>query len=289
MNEPMKQYEVLQRASLFLEQHNRETNIAALLLQYYLQVSRSAFFMKMRDPVPDAVVQQFQNAVKAHAETGVPIQHLIGHEVFYGRTFHVNEHVLIPRPETEELVHHVMKRIKHDDQPLTIADIGTGSGIIACTLALELKNCTVYATDISEKALTVAENNANQLGANVTFLQGDFLQPLIDKQIKADIIISNPPYIARSDESSLSDTVKLYDPELALFAEENGLAAYREIITKLPHVISDHAYVAFEIGYQQGASVTAFLENQFPESTVNVIQDINGKDRIVAAEIAYNS
>ncbi len=285
----MKQYEVLQRASLFLEQHNRETNVAALLLQHYLHVSRSEFFMKMRDPVPDAVVQQFQDAVKAHAETGVPIQHIIGHEIFYGRTFHVNEHVLIPRPETEELVHHVIKQVKHDNQPLTIVDIGTGSGIIACTLALELKNCTVYATDISEKALTVAKNNANQLGANVTFLQGDFLQPLIDKQIKADIVISNPPYIPRSEESTLSDTVKLYDPELALFAEENGLAAYREIITKLPHTITDHAYAAFEIGYQQGASVTAFLENQFPESTVNVIQDINGKDRIVAAEISINS
>ncbi len=287
MEKPMKQYEVLRRASLFLAEHNREENVASILLQHYLGMSRAAFFAGMRDPVPETIAQQFATAVKAHAETGIPVQHLTGYEIFYGRRFHVNEHVLIPRPETEELVQHVIQFVQqcNTDKSLTIADIGTGSGIIACTLALELKNATIYATDISEDALTVAEKNANELHANVTFLQGDFLQPLLQQNIKADIIVSNPPYIARSETSMMSDTVIQFDPELALFAEENGLAAYRKIIGMLPKVIKRNAMVAFEIGYQQGEVVKRLLKAQLPQSTVQVHQDINQKNRIVLAKI----
>lgn len=283
MEKGMKQYEVLRWASLFLADHNREENVAQILLQHYLGVPRSAFFASMREPVPDVVVQQFEAGVKAHAETGVPVQHLTGYEMFYGRKFHVNEHVLIPRPETEELVQHVIKEVS--GRPVTIVDIGTGSGIIACTLALELGDSTVYATDISEDALAVAQQNASELRANVDFLQGDFLQPLIHKHIRADIIVSNPPYIARSDESMMADTVKLFDPELALFAEENGLAAYRKIIDQLSSVVVDNTRVAFEIGYQQGEVVKRLLKELYPQSTVQILQDINRKDRIVTAKI----
>ncbi|WP_188456886.1 peptide chain release factor N(5)-glutamine methyltransferase [Virgibacillus oceani] len=285
MDKPMKQYEVLQWASLFLEKHNRETRVAELLLQHYLNVTRSHFFMTMREPVPNEIVQEFQKAIKEHAETGIPIQHLTGCEMFYGRTFAVNKHVLIPRPETEELVQHVIKLAKLAGKPITIADIGTGSGIIAATLALELENATVYATDISKDALNVAKNNAKQLHSKITFLQGDLLQPLIHNKIKADIIVSNPPYIAREDAAIMQDTVKAFDPELALFAEENGLAAYKQIIANLPQVLKEDAYAAFEIGYQQGEAVKTLLKEKFPESEVQIHQDINKKDRIITAKI----
>ncbi|MFD1036869.1 peptide chain release factor N(5)-glutamine methyltransferase [Virgibacillus byunsanensis] len=287
MDESMKQYEVLEWASLFLEKHNRETKVAEVLLQHYLDVSRSTFFTMMRERVSASVQQQFEEAIKTHAETGKPVQHITGYEYFYGRKFHVNENVLIPRPETEELVQFVIESTlqNNPDQPVTIVDIGTGSGVIAITLALELKNATVYATDISEKALDTAKNNAASLGASVHFLQGDFLKPVIKHRITADWIVSNPPYIARADEPSLADTVKTFDPELALFAEENGLAAYQQIIADLPDVVKPYSHAAFEIGFEQGESVSTLLKKIYPNSRVTISQDINKKDRIVSAEL----
>ncbi|MFD2044411.1 peptide chain release factor N(5)-glutamine methyltransferase [Ornithinibacillus salinisoli] len=279
-----KQFEVLQWASLFLEKNKREPRVAELLLQHHLNISRNEFYMRMRDEVPAEIVQSFQTDIERHAQTGVPIQHIIGYETFYGREFLVNEHVLIPRPETEELVQQVIQQSKNmPNKSQTIVDIGTGSGAIAITLAQELPETTVFATDISEQALAVAQHNATQLQANITFLQGDFLQPFISNQKKADIIVSNPPYIAKAEEVTLTDTVKKFDPELALFADDNGLAAYKKIITQLPQAIDSGATVAFEIGHEQGEAVSSLLNNQFPTSNINVIQDINGKDRMVVA------
>ncbi|MBP1969859.1 release factor glutamine methyltransferase [Virgibacillus natechei] len=284
----IKQYEVLKRASLFLENHNREAKVAEILLQHHLQVSRSKFHMLMQDPVPELVLEPFNAAIEKHAETGVPVQHLTGVESFYGREFQVNEQVLIPRPETEELVQHVINVTKQNKETHpTIVDIGTGSGIIAITLALELPNANVYATDISEEALKIASENAAHLDASVTFLQGDFLQPLINHAIRPDLIVSNPPYIAKSDEVHLSDTVKTFDPKLALFAEENGLAAYRKIIEQLPEVLNEEGFIAFEIGYQQRDTVNELMKHVFPKSQVETLKDINKKDRILTAKINY--
>ncbi|UJL45996.1 peptide chain release factor N(5)-glutamine methyltransferase [Virgibacillus sp. NKC19-16] len=277
----LKQYEVLNRASLFLEKHNRETKVAEILLQHHLHVSRSKFFTMMQELIPQAVIETFQADIHKHALTGVPVQHLTGQESFYGRPFSINENVLIPRPETEELVQHVINLAGQKDKQSVIVDIGTGSGIIAITLALEVPDATVYATDISKEALEIASQNANQLDAEVTFLHGDFLQPLIDQHIQADIIVSNPPYIAKRDAANLSDTVKNFDPGLALFADENGLAAYKKIIEQSQQVIKKHGYLAFEIGYQQSASVSALMKKAFPAAEVQTIQDINKKDRII--------
>lgn len=287
MEQQTLQYEVLKRASLFLSNHHRETNVAYILLQHYLQVSRTEFFIRMREPVPPAVLKQFTEAIHMHAETGIPVQHLTGYESFYGREFHVNKYVLIPRPETEELVQHIIHYAQQfpENESLTIVDAGTGSGVIACTLALELKDTTVYATDISKAALTVASQNARDLQADVTFLQGDFLQPLIQKDIKADIIVSNPPYIARSEKRLMSDTVTEYDPEIALFAEENGLAAYQTIISQLQHVCKARAVAAFEIGYKQGSAVQQLLKQRFPQSNVTLLPDINQKERVITVDV----
>ncbi len=286
MTHEQKQFEVLRWASLFLEKHHRESRVAEILLQYYLGVDRQQFYMLMRDPVPIEIVDKFKAAVEKHAKTGIPVQHLIGHEIFYGREFIVNEHVLIPRPETEELVQHIIQSTDTSGgDPLTIIDIGTGSGIIAITLALEIPNSIVYATDISKNALEVAEQNAKQLGADVHFLQGDFLQPAIEKDIQVDILVSNPPYIAKSEAPELSDTVKNFDPELALFADADGLAAYQTIIAQAPQATKRPAQLAFEIGYEQSEAVYALIQETFSESTINTIQDINGKNRIVSAKI----
>lgn len=283
MNQPNRQYEVLQWASLFLENHQREPRVAEMLLQHYLNVSRSTFYAMMREPVSESVVQSFETAIKLHAVSGIPVQHLMGYEMFYDRKFVVNEHVLIPRPETEELVQHVIGQV--GNKSTTIVDVGTGSGIIALTLALELPYATVYATDISKKALKVARENAQLLEANVTFLEGDFLQPLIEEGIQADIIVSNPPYISWEEKATLSDTVKDFDPELALFAADEGLAAYSQIIEQSRHIVNPHARMTFEIGDTQSNAVHSLIKKYYTKSIVQTIKDINKKDRIVSAQI----
>lgn len=287
MNNNTKQFEVLQWASLFLEKNNCEQGVAEILLQHHLAVSRSQFYMMMQDAIPEQTIQRFKADIQAHVNTGIPVQHITGYEYFYGRQFLVNEHTLIPRPETEELVQHTINLAAHfsKEAPLTIADIGTGSGVIGTTLALELPYAKVYATDISERALHVARKNTAKRNANVTYFQGDFLQPLVTNEIQVDIIVSNPPYIALTDEQELSRTVKDFDPHLSLFAEENGLAAYKKILQQSLHVIRPTGCLLFEIGYDQGEAVHALIKSAYPQSTVEIIQDINGRDRIVSVSL----
>lgn len=283
-----KQFEVLQWAFSFLKKHDREEKVAEILLLHHLGISRTAFFANMRKAIPDPVFRQFEEDVRKHASTGVPVQHLLGYEYFYGRKFHVNEDVLVPRFETEELVQHVIALAQRyfADGPIAIADAGTGSGVIAITLALELPNATVHATDVSEKALDVAVENARLHEASVEFLQGDFLQPIIDMAANPELIISNPPYIDRKEKESLADTVKQFDPELALFADDNGLQAYKKIIAQikaLPAISNRH--VCFEIGHMQAKAVASILERELAPRKIDTMKDINGKDRIISASL----
>src|SRR5690625_2331764 len=222
----MKQFEVLEWAFSFLKKYHREPRVAEILLQHLTKQRNPEFYMTMHERLDETIKNEFIKQVKRHAELGMPIQHIMGVAHFYGREFIVNEDVLIPRFETEELVQHTIEGIKQiqTKEPLVIADIGTGSGVIAITLALELENVIIYATDISERALQVANQNASRHDVDVTFLHGDFLQPLIKKEIKPNIIISNPPYIAENERYLLTDTVEKFDPHLALFAENDGLA-----------------------------------------------------------------
>jgi len=286
MTRRLKQYEVLSWASSFLKKHQCEERIGEYLLQHYLGLSRSAFYANMHEVIPPEIVQRLKKDLKAHVTTGIPLQHLTGMEYFFDRPFLVNKHVLIPRPETEELVNHVLHIIAQTyfDKPITIADIGTGSGVIGITLALHLPQATLYATDISTKALSVAKENANRLQAPVHFLHGDYLQPLIMKQQSVHIIVSNPPYVAPSEAQTLSKTVK-HDPDIALFATEKGTAAYRIIVEQSKYVLKPSGIIAFEIGYKQAKIVRSIIKKVYPTSDVYVLKDINGKDRIVIAYI----
>ena len=281
-----KIYEALQWASSFLKDHNRDANAGEWLLRWILQMSRAQLLAEKRMPLSKENWQRFEEAVKLHA-AGKPIQYIIGHEEFFGRTFLVNEHVLIPRPETEELLVAAIERIRvhfsNSNHTLKAADIGTGSGIIGITLKLELPNLEVTATDISHNALEVAKENAGRLGADITFLQGDLVDPLLQRGEKWDIILSNPPYIPIGEE--LSEVVKDFEPSLALFAGEDGLDFYRRFANDLPKVIQDRAVIGFEIGAGQGEQVKTLREEAFPTGKIEVLYDINGKDRMVFVTI----
>ncbi|MCM3035245.1 peptide chain release factor N(5)-glutamine methyltransferase [Bacillus pumilus] len=284
-------FEALKWASSLLTEAGRDQNAAELLLMHVLDFSRSELLARFHDQLPEEQDRLFSEFVTQHKK-GVPVQHLIGIEFFYGRPFEVNKYVLIPRPETEEVVLaalNLMSDIFPHDQPLKAVDVGTGSGAIAITLALEKETLSVTATDISHEALAVAKRNQQALGADVHFLQGDLLEPIKDQGIKVDLFISNPPYIAAEEMDSLSEVVTKHEPVNALTDGRDGLWFYKRLVRDLHHVLHEQAVVVFEIGHTQGQDVKALLLKSFPAADVRIVKDINGKDRAVCAHIKTES
>jgi release factor glutamine methyltransferase len=275
-----KVYEALQWASSFLKKSMRDENAGELLLRHITGMSRSQLFANVRDDLLDSQWDEFEQAVHEHVK-GTPVQYIIGSEEFYGRKFIVNEEVLIPRPETEELVYETLKRI--NKRELKVVDIGTGSGAIAITLKLEQPSLSVYASDIAGESLKIAQENATLLGSEVEFVQGDLLKPFRGQSF--DVVISNPPYIPVSDIETMSEVVTEHEPHRALFAGEDGLDFYRRFMVELPEMIAPKAMVGFEIGAGQGEAVADLFKKAFVNVKVEILNDINGKDRMVFAEI----
>ncbi|WP_240376364.1 peptide chain release factor N(5)-glutamine methyltransferase [Bacillus piscicola] len=277
-------YEALQWASSFLEKKGRERRAADVLMKEQLGLSWTDFHLARREPLSVEAWQKFQTGVLAHSE-GIPIQHLTGYEEFFGRRFTVNDQVLIPRPETEELVLGVLSWMKKHPEATAVADIGTGSGAIAITLALEMPGRDVTAVDINEAALAVARKNAEALQAKVTFKRGDLTAPLIETQKSWNVIASNPPYIPVADWQELDPLVRDHEPEIALVGrDEDGLFCYRKIAVSLPGLLTKPGLAAFEVGVGQGHEVARIMKQALPDAVVDVRYDINGKDRMVFCE-----
>ncbi|MGE7603855.1 peptide chain release factor N(5)-glutamine methyltransferase [Peribacillus sp. NPDC097675] len=286
MNKPVvKVYEALKWASSFLMDNNRDANAGELLLQHYLKQTRSQLLANLHDELSPEDLEQFKAGVTQHIK-GRPIQYIMGSEEFYGRTFLVNEEVLIPRPETEELIYHTVRKLPSifkGNQKLYLADIGTGSGAIAITMKLEEPGLEVTATDIADPSLEVARKNAELLGADVQFIQGDLLLPFIQGKRKVDILLSNPPYIPNDDEKMMSTVVTDHEPHRALFAGADGLDFYRRFMEQLPQVLQVPGLIGFEVGVGQGKAVAELLKETFVHAEVSIENDINGKDRMVFA------
>lgn len=280
-----KVFEALQWASSFLVEKGRDENVGEILLCHFLQVNRATLLASLRDELPSEVWEKFEKAVRLHGD-GEPIQYMMGFEEFYGRRFTVNKEVLIPRPETEELVFNSLERIKRlfGDEKLTLVDIGTGSGAIAITMKLERPSLDVTATDIAKPSLLVAEQNARELGATVRFERGDLLEPFFGKE-KFDVVLSNPPYIPVGDMADMSVVVTEHEPHRALFAGIDGLDLYRKLAQQLPLLLKKRALVGFEVGAGQSKAVSQLLQENLPAAQIEVVYDINGKDRMVFAEL----
>ncbi|PYZ96099.1 protein-(glutamine-N5) methyltransferase, release factor-specific [Alteribacter lacisalsi] len=283
-------FEALQRASSFLEKQNVEPGVAEVLLSHHTGWSRSRWLAELQTEMEAASFEAFWNDVE-RAGKGEPVQHITGVEQFYGREFRVSADVLIPRPETEELVEGVLREIDArypDDRPLRIVDVGTGSGIIAVSLAKELAGrrgaVRVDAVDISPAALETARLNAQLLKVDVTFHLGDLLEPVIADGEPVDVVVSNPPYIPDCERENLAVNVREYDPAAALFGGEDGLVLYRRLADQLPDVLREDGFAAFEIGFDQGETVPSLVQAAFgPEwrGRVEVQQDLNRNDRML--------
>ncbi len=270
----------LNQAQTMLVTAGREASSAEWLLMHVLQVDRTGLLIRLSDELEPEQDLLFSEYLLAHLN-GVPVQHLIGYQPFYGRDFRVSPAVLIPRPETEELIEFVTGRLQGETfQQGEIVDIGTGSGAICLTLALELKQ-PVTTVDISAEAIAVAKENQQMLGGEVTFLEGDLLAPLADRSVR--VLVSNPPYI--EEDELLSDVVFDHEPHLALFGGKDGLVFYRRLIEDSNRVLrDDFRLIAFEIGHNQGDEVQMMLKKRYPTVETGILKDINGKDRIVYAE-----
>lgn len=278
-------FEALKWASSFLVDNGREETSARILLQHVLNVNYSNLMIQMHEKISESDWKQFEKYVYEHVK-GKPVQYITGVEQFYGRTFVVDESVLIPRPETEELIEGALKRMEtmfSKETALSIVDIGTGSGAIAITMKLEWQKANVTATDISESALQTAKINARTLQANIDFRLGNLTEPIMNE--KWDVVLSNPPYISYSEAKEMSDIVLNYEPHNALFAEEEGLYFYRQLTNNLPNIVKDTALIGVEIGHTQGEAVAKMFQTSFPQGKVEIVQDINKKNRFVFCKI----
>ena len=220
-------------------------------------------------------VEEIYKRLAAH----IPSQYIIGSAEFFGMELKVDERVLIPRPETEELVEVILSENPKDN--LKVLDIGTGSGAIALALAKNRPDWSVTAADISQDALNLAMENAKAQDLNLSFIKSDCFSEI---SAKYDIIVSNPPYISREDQEEVGLNVLYSEPHLALFADEDGLAIYRRIAEDSRDYLNDGGKIYLEIGYKQGQSVPALFRQHFPEKRVRTLKDQFGQNRMVVID-----
>ena len=223
--------------------------------------------------------QKILESIMAQLEDHCSPQYITGKAYFRDLELSVDERVLIPRPETDELVDLVLKENSKAD--LRVLDIGTGSGAIAISLKSARPDWQVTASDISQGALQLAEENSKLNQVSLDFVESDVFGQITGT---FDVIISNPPYIAYGDKDEVGMNVLASEPHLALFADEDGFAIYRQIIEGAGEHLSENGKLYFEIGYKQGDGLRALLSKHFPQKRVRVLEDIFGKDRKVVMD-----
>lgn len=273
----MNRRQAITKACLLLKRQAKEESLARFLLMYMLDEMRE-FNENLALELTEEDEQKYFQLINKYIKDDTPLSHLVGFEYFYDRKFKVTSDVLSPRMETEELVYKVIDYIRKNNLTnIKILDLCTGSGIIGITLKKELEefDVKILVSDISSRALTVAKENASSLEADISFVESDLFSNIQDK---FDIIVSNPPYIAHDDKKTIKENVLNYDPHLALFADEEGMYFYRNIIEKSRPYLNEKGIMFFEIGYDQKEKIITLGENNKFETVV--YKDINGRDRI---------
>ena len=251
-----------------------------LLLAHILKCKRIDLYVDYFKPLSVEEREGFKSFLKRRFE-GEPVAYILGYRDFWEHRFIVNPSVLIPRPDSEHILDELAKRQSGDDRPLKLLDIGFGSGCLSISADLMLKNVSVTAWDVCSKALDVASANSQALGACVDFQLRDALLDESWEDLNVDIILSNPPYISRSEIDVMSQETLMFEPEKALFTENNGLLFYEKIADKADDVLAADGYIIMEIGYKQAEPVRSLFSAKGWKS--DLIQDLSGHDRVVIA------
>jgi release factor glutamine methyltransferase len=255
---------------------------AELLLGYVLGMSKTQIYTEPERSLTSVETEHLRHLVRRRLDHE-PAAYILGQCEFYGIDFYIDCHTFIPRPETELLVEKAVElaqRISQQGEQITIADIGTGCGAIAVSLALALPKAKIYATDVSAAALQVAEINCRSHGVNsqVKLLQGNLLESLPQP---VDMIVANLPYIRNCEFGDLSPEIRDYEPTMALAGGEDGLDRIKQMLEQMPGKLSYGACFLLEIGEGQGEMVTSLIKSYFPEVSIELIYDLGGIERVV--------
>ena len=248
------------------------------LLSYVSQLTKAKFFLKQHEQIDDITLYKYKDALLKRAGHQ-PLQYITGEQEFMGISFWVNEHVLIPRQDTETLVEEALKVIPNGSH---ILDLCTGSGCVIISLVVLGQGITGAGIDISDEAIAVARDNGNRLApGRIDFIQGNLWNPVLGKY---NTIVSNPPYIPTEDIKELAEEVKDHEPLIALDGAEDGLFFYRQIVGHAAEYLASDGWLLVEIGFDQGPDVYAlFVENGFKD--VEVIKDLAGNNRVVKGHL----
>jgi release factor glutamine methyltransferase len=264
---------------------------AELLLLHLLQRDRTWLYAHPEYALDASQVARYSDLLQRRA-AGVPVQYLTGQQEFWGLTFEVNPSVLIPRPETEHLIEVALERLaSRRDAPLRIADVGTGSGCIAVALAHEFPQAQIVATDLSAEAIDVARRNAarHAVSDRVSFAQTDLLQSYLVFAGTAasrpfDLIVSNPPYVARAEQGALQREVVEHEPHQALFAGPEGLDVYPRLIAQAATLLLPGGVLILELGHGQAERVRVMFFENANWGNIGITNDLTGIPRVLAAE-----
>ena len=278
----MTLYEVYKEALTKLKNPDTDEISVRILLCHNNGIkSMSGFYIHKNENIRDLpmFLGQFDRFLK-----GEPIQYILGETEFLGLDFYVDNHVLIPRQETEEVVTQAYLRALQEfgDSVINVADICCGSGVMGITLAKKLKVRYLFMSDISEDAIEVAKKNATRNDVIANFFVGDACDELVKAGAKVDLLVANPPYILNREE--VDESVLQHEPHLALFADEE-LSVYKHIFEALPKLKNKKLLCVFEIGYDLKEKLTKLLEKTVKNATFGFVKDINGKERILILEM----
>ena len=260
---------------LFFAKQHIHSDHAKILIAELLNCNPLELLNHLQEEVSNEKIELLKKEIKA-LEENKPLQYVLGYVNFYGNKFVVDERVLIPRFETEELVENTIKYIKKLlTEPVDIIDLGCGSGVIGITLEKKVSTKTVDLIDISKDALEVAKINCEKLNSKCNLIQSDMFENV---EKKYDVIISNPPYIKENE--IIEDIVKENEPHLALYAGKDGLDCYKKILETVNEYKKEKCLIAFEIGYQQAEDIKRLVDKYIPKAQVIIKKDLSDKDRM---------
>lgn len=256
------------------EEEGKSVFVVKYMIMELSRLEPHVFYSVLNDTLEEAFVKKVKHVMHQYIYDHIPVDYILGYRYFYGHKFHVNHDVLIPRNETEKLVEHVMICLDYMKKPISLLDLGTGSGCIGITLKKEVENITVTLADISFEALDVAKRNGESLGVDVHYVQSDWFSN-IDQVF--DVIVCNPPYIP--NDEWIGDTVDK-EPNLALFGGKTGLEHYETVIAHSKAYLQLDGLMAFEHGYNQKEALHQIILTHYNDASIVTLKDFEDKDRM---------